>query len=88
MLTKFEHTGHMGRFDRQCKLLQQHLLHSLRVQAKVLAVLGRVAGPVADAEAHATNAQHAQTLLTEHWAFTAAQVAKLDVERKEAVLPG
>ena len=38
----------------------------------------------------AERAVHAEAaaLLQEHWAYTAAQVAKLDVERKESVLPG
>ena len=87
MLTKCQQTGQVGRFDRQLIVQQQHLLHILRVQAKVLTILQGVAGGVAAAEAQPSS-KEAVALLTEHWALTAAQVAKLDVERKQAGLHG
>ena len=85
MLTKYEQTGHLGRHDKQLKISQQFLLNSLRVQAKVYGLLGEMTQAAAQAT---DNRRAALALLQENWAYTAAQVAELDVERKESVLPG
>ena len=75
VLQGYEARGHVGKFDRLAKVVQQHLLNSLRVQTKLYTMLS--AGP-----------EPARALLLEHYAYTAAQVSKLDGERKEAVVPG
>jgi hypothetical protein len=77
VLGRLEQQSPLGKFDKLAKVTQQHLLNSLRVQTKLFTLL-----------AGTEQATEATQLLQEHWAFTAAQVAKLDVERKESVLPG
>ena len=87
VLNKYEQSGHLGKFDKLAKVLQQHLLNSLRVQAKLYGVVSMLNAPGGEQATQATQAA-AISLLQQHWAYTASQVAKLDVERKESVLPG
>ena len=69
LLESCEGKGVLGRFDRLARTQQQYLLHSLRVQAKVLVLLGLGAGGGAPQTANALE------LLAEYWAYRAAAVA-------------
>ena len=88
LLEPYEEKGQLGRFDRLARSQQQHLLHSLRVQSKVLLLLGLSGAPANTSANPPAEPQDAAQLLLEHWAFTAAQVSKLDAERKDSVVPG
>ena len=83
VLGKLEYHSPLGKFDKLAKVMQQHLLNSLRVQTRLFTMIAGTAAAKLTPEA-----SQVAELLQEHWAYTAAQVAKLDVERKESVLPG
>ena len=72
LLGKADQASNLGRLDRQLKVVQQFLLHSLRVQTHLGKVLDALVDDVGRGDPHA-----ARGLLQQLWAFTAVQYHKL-----------